>query len=397
MATQWTPTSAGSAGSTPEPGWEEQAFLVGGRGRAAEVAVVSLVEAGALRISREGLVSAVGRPAHGWSPLQAHVVRSLPRSLGDVITATAQSAEAQSLGQHLVDRGLVTPSVRRQVARRTRQLLIAAAVGAVIATIVLELSPGVTFGAVVAGVVGAWVLRRVGRPLTGAGRQVVQRLKSVAVSPNRIALVAYSRAAGQGRAPPRVGGARHLPGRGGDAAAQAARERVGRRLVVRRRVRQLLQQQLWQQRFRQRWFRQRRLVVRRRRLWWWRRRLTGRPRTTKGRWLVEKLGVGIGWRPEIDLTVERLPGVDFVEVVAENLHVGHLPESVLLLRERGVPVLPHAVSLSLGGAEPVDAGRVAHLGALAEALDAPLVSDHVCFVRAGGLDSGPPHAAAPHP
>jgi uncharacterized protein len=139
---------------------------------------------------------------------------------------------------------------------------------------------------------------------------------------------------------------------------------------------------LWQ------WFRQRRLVVRWRRLWWRWRRLTGRPRTAKGRWLVEKLGVGIGWRPEIDLTVERLPGVDFVEVVAENLHVGHLPESVLLLRERGVPVLPHAVSLSLGGAEPVDAGRVAHLAALAEALDAPLVSDHVCFVRAGGLDSG---------
>ncbi|WP_367130544.1 DUF692 domain-containing protein [Saccharothrix sp. HUAS TT1] len=102
----------------------------------------------------------------------------------------------------------------------------------------------------------------------------------------------------------------------------------------------------------------------------------------------DKLGVGIGWRPEIDLTVERLPGVDFVEVVAENLHAGRLPESVLLLRERGIPVLPHAVSLSLGGAEPVDAARVAHLAALAEELDAPLVSDHVCFVRAGGLDSG---------
>ncbi|GGP73241.1 DUF692 domain-containing protein [Saccharothrix coeruleofusca] len=103
---------------------------------------------------------------------------------------------------------------------------------------------------------------------------------------------------------------------------------------------------------------------------------------------MERLGVGIGWRPEIDLTVERLPGVDFVEVVAENLRPDHLPESVVLLRERGVPVLPHAVSLSLGGADPVDPARVAHLGALAEVLDAPLVSDHVCFVRAGGLDSG---------
>lgn len=100
------------------------------------------------------------------------------------------------------------------------------------------------------------------------------------------------------------------------------------------------------------------------------------------------LGVGIGWRPEIDLTVERLPGVDFVEVVAENLSPGTMPESVRLLRKRGLPVLPHAVTLSLGGAEPVDRHRVEHLAALAEALGAPLVSDHVCFVRAGGLEAG---------
>ena len=104
--------------------------------------------------------------------------------------------------------------------------------------------------------------------------------------------------------------------------------------------------------------------------------------------VLSRLGVGIGWRPEIDLTVERLPGVDFVEVVAENLAAAELPESLRLLRERGVPVLPHAVSLSLGGAEPLEMARVEHLAAVAEALDAPLVSDHVCFVRAGGLDAG---------
>lgn len=103
---------------------------------------------------------------------------------------------------------------------------------------------------------------------------------------------------------------------------------------------------------------------------------------------LPRLGVGIGWRSEIDITVERLPGVDFVEVVAENIHIGHIPESVVLLRERGVPVLPHGVSLSLGGADEVDAHRVQHLAEVAEALGAPLVSDHVCFVRAGGLDSG---------
>lgn len=100
------------------------------------------------------------------------------------------------------------------------------------------------------------------------------------------------------------------------------------------------------------------------------------------------LGVGIGWREEIDLSIARLPGVDWVEVVAENLHAEHLPQTLLALRERGIPVLPHGVSLSLGSAEPVDTRRVEHLAELADALGAPMASDHVCFVRAGGLDSG---------
>ncbi|GAA3531631.1 DUF692 domain-containing protein [Amycolatopsis ultiminotia] len=104
--------------------------------------------------------------------------------------------------------------------------------------------------------------------------------------------------------------------------------------------------------------------------------------------VVERLGVGIGWRPELDLSIARMRGVDWVEVVAENLHARHLPDSLVALRERGMPVLPHAVSLSLGGAEPLDTTRVEHLAEVARALDAPLASDHVCFVRAGGLDSG---------
>lgn len=103
---------------------------------------------------------------------------------------------------------------------------------------------------------------------------------------------------------------------------------------------------------------------------------------------VAELGVGIGWRPEIELTVERLAGVDFVEVVAENVCAGHLPESLRLLRGRGVPVLPHGVGLSLGSAAPPDPARLARLAELALALDAPLVSEHVAFVRAGGREAG---------
>jgi uncharacterized protein (UPF0276 family) len=100
------------------------------------------------------------------------------------------------------------------------------------------------------------------------------------------------------------------------------------------------------------------------------------------------LGVGIGWRPEIDLTVETLPDVDFVEVIAENVQPAWPPESLRLLRSRGVSVIPHGVGLGLGGAEPPDPRRLEHLAACVTALDAPLVSEHVAFVRAGGREAG---------
>ena len=64
------------------------------------------------------------------------------------------------------------------------------------------------------------------------------------------------------------------------------------------------------------------------------------------------------------------------------------PRGVADLRERGMAVVPHGVRLSLGGAEPLDPARVAHLAACAAALDAPLVSEHVAFVRAGGREAG---------
>ncbi len=103
---------------------------------------------------------------------------------------------------------------------------------------------------------------------------------------------------------------------------------------------------------------------------------------------VSPLGYGLGWRPQIDLTVERLLGVDFVEVVAENLAPQRLPESLRVLRARGTTMVPHGVSLSLGSAERPDPVRLAHLASCASALRSPLVSEHVAFTRAGGLDAG---------
>ncbi|WP_020133763.1 DUF692 domain-containing protein [Streptomyces sp. 351MFTsu5.1] len=111
---------------------------------------------------------------------------------------------------------------------------------------------------------------------------------------------------------------------------------------------------------------------------------------------MERLGTGIGWRPEIADAVEGMPGIDWVEVVAENVCPGHLPESLRRLRARGVTVIPHGVSLGLGGAERPDAGRLAALAERVGALGAPLVTEHIAFVRAGGPLTASPRLEAGH-
>ncbi|MEW2512366.1 DUF692 domain-containing protein [Streptomyces sp. NPDC046870] len=111
---------------------------------------------------------------------------------------------------------------------------------------------------------------------------------------------------------------------------------------------------------------------------------------------MRRLGTGIGWRPEIADAVERMPGIDWVEVVAENVCPGHLPQSLLRLRERGVTVVPHGVSLGLGGADRPDEGRLTALAERAEAFGSPLVTEHIAFVRAGGALTASPRLEAGH-
>ncbi|MGW2418480.1 DUF692 domain-containing protein [Streptomyces sp. NPDC001709] len=111
---------------------------------------------------------------------------------------------------------------------------------------------------------------------------------------------------------------------------------------------------------------------------------------------MRRLGTGIGWRPEIADAVERMPGIDWVEVVAENVCPGHLPDSLQRLRERGVTVIPHGVSLGLGGADRPDEGRLTALAERAQALGSPLVTEHIAFVRAGGPLTASPHLEAGH-
>ena len=101
-----------------------------------------------------------------------------------------------------------------------------------------------------------------------------------------------------------------------------------------------------------------------------------------------QLGIGIGWRPELAIFIDALPNLGFIEIVAEDFNPRRIPRSIDRLRERGVRVIPHGVGLSLGSADRPDQRRIDHLARLAERLDAPLVSEHAAFVRAGGLETG---------
>ncbi|MGB3371014.1 MAG: DUF692 domain-containing protein [Rhodococcus sp. (in: high G+C Gram-positive bacteria)] len=95
-------------------------------------------------------------------------------------------------------------------------------------------------------------------------------------------------------------------------------------------------------------------------------------------------GLGIGWRPEIAGIIAQFDGLDFCEVIAES--VGTVAPTALT--ELDLPIVPHGVSLSLGSDETVDGRRVENLARVAALLDAPLVSEHIAFVRAGGIEAG---------
>lgn len=101
------------------------------------------------------------------------------------------------------------------------------------------------------------------------------------------------------------------------------------------------------------------------------------------------LGLGLGWRRELASLIADRQGLGFVEVVTENVDTdGPLPRGLEALRRQGMTIVPHGVTLSLGSAERPDPERLSNIARLAERLGAPFVSEHICFVRADGLDSG---------
>jgi uncharacterized protein len=97
-------------------------------------------------------------------------------------------------------------------------------------------------------------------------------------------------------------------------------------------------------------------------------------------------GAGIGLRSahyaEFLATRPKLP---FVEVHSENYFAGGRHLEVLLDVRRDTAVSLHGVGLSLGSADPLNAGHLAALKSLADRVEPALVSEHLCWSSIGGV------------
>jgi uncharacterized protein (UPF0276 family) len=97
--------------------------------------------------------------------------------------------------------------------------------------------------------------------------------------------------------------------------------------------------------------------------------------------------LGLGLRvPHYEYVLEHAPQVDYFEVISENFF-GPAPTPLARLeRVRShYPVVLHGVGLNLLGHAPLDARYIDALARLADAVDAPFVSDHLCWTGAHGV------------
>lgn len=96
--------------------------------------------------------------------------------------------------------------------------------------------------------------------------------------------------------------------------------------------------------------------------------------------------VGIGLRPaHLAHVLETRPVVPFFELHSENFFCagGALWDTFDRVR-RDYPVSLHGVGLSLGSADPLDAGHLAALRELVQRAQPALLSEHVCWGAIGG-------------
>ena len=102
------------------------------------------------------------------------------------------------------------------------------------------------------------------------------------------------------------------------------------------------------------------------------------------------LGFGLGLRaPHYETILEKRPKtVDWFEIISENYieaHKGHW--NFLADLRADYPIVMHGVSLSIGSTDPLNSDYLKKLKALADFLEAPWVSDHLCWTGVLGKNT----------
>lgn len=104
-------------------------------------------------------------------------------------------------------------------------------------------------------------------------------------------------------------------------------------------------------------------------------------------------GFGLGLRPQHFPDIlgpdgdDDLGRVDWFEIISENfMAVGGMPlRNLMAVRERR-PMAMHGVSLSIGAPDPLDDDYLNNLKSLADLIDPAVVSDHLCWTGAHGVN-----------
>ena len=104
---------------------------------------------------------------------------------------------------------------------------------------------------------------------------------------------------------------------------------------------------------------------------------------------LPNLGLGVGLRsthyPHI---LRENPAVDWFEIISENyMDSGGHPRHVLEQIAERYRIVMHGVSLSIGSTDPLDFEYLRKLKALADAVRANWVSDHVCWTGVAGRNA----------
>jgi uncharacterized protein (UPF0276 family) len=102
------------------------------------------------------------------------------------------------------------------------------------------------------------------------------------------------------------------------------------------------------------------------------------------------LGVGLGFRKDLKRSIlAHRDAIDFLELTVEHYVQPSLEQRwELASLRRAFPLIPHALGLSVGSAQPLDDSYVRDVSAVIERVKPPWWSEHIAMTRLGELDIG---------